>query len=53
MITFCRSLIKNIPKFNIVYGYVPKRSPFDKTHYIENYIPREIKYPKSRRPKLE
>ncbi|CAD8061828.1 unnamed protein product [Paramecium primaurelia] len=52
MIGFYRSLVNTIPRFNIVYGYVPKRSPFDKTHYIENYIPRQIPYPKSRRPRL-
>ena len=27
-------------KYSIAVGYVKQRSPFDKTNYIENYIPR-------------
>lgn len=37
---------------NIVYRYIPQRSPFDKTSYIENYIPRPNKYHKTRKPRL-
>ena len=37
---------------NIVYRFTPQRSPYDKTSYIENYIPRPNKYHKTRKPRL-
>ena len=37
---------------NIAYRYIKKRSPFDKTNYIEDYVPRPTKYPSSRKPRL-
>jgi len=37
---------------SIVYSYVPQRSPYDKTSYIEKYIPRPIKFHKTRKPRL-
>ena len=37
---------------SIVYGYIPQRSPFDKTSYIEKYVPRPTKYHKTRKPRL-
>lgn len=35
-----------------MFRYVPKRSPFDKTSFIEDFIPRQIKYHKDRKPRL-
>ena len=40
------------PRYSIVYRYIPKRSPFDKTGFIDDYVPRPNKYPKSRKPRL-
>ena len=40
------------PQRSIVYRYVRKRSPFDKTNYIDNYVPPPVKYHKSRKPRL-
>ena len=37
---------------NIVYRYRKQRSPFDKTNYIEDWVPRPNKYHKSRKPRL-
>ena len=37
---------------NIVIGYQRQRSPFDKTSYNENWVPRQRLYHKSRKPKL-
>lgn len=37
---------------SIVYRYVRKRSPFDKTNYIDNYVAPPVKYHKSRKPRL-
>lgn len=40
------------PQRSIVYRYVRKRSPFDKTNYIDNYVAPPVKYHKSRKPRL-
>ena len=40
------------PIYSIVLRYTPKRSPFDKTNYISDYVPRAIPYHASRKPKL-
>lgn len=37
---------------NMVYRYTPQRSAFDKTSYIEKYIPRPNKFHKNRKPRL-
>jgi Ribosomal protein L19. len=42
----------NQSKYSIVYGYVPKRSPFDKTNYVDYYVPPPTKYHKTRKPRL-
>jgi len=42
----------NIPQQSIAYRYIPKRSPFDKTNYVDYYIPPQDKYHKSRKPRL-
>ena len=34
-----------------VIRYVPKRSPFDKTGYVEDWIPRQKLYHKNRKPR--
>ncbi len=44
--------LTTLPQQSIVYRYVPKRSPFDKTNYIDNYIPPPLKYHKKRKPRL-
>ncbi|KAM3143714.1 hypothetical protein pb186bvf_004210 [Paramecium bursaria] len=45
MLNFLKSRV------GIAVGYVKQRSPFDKTNYIENYIPRQTPYAKSRKPR--
>ena len=37
---------------SIVHGYIPQRSAFDKTSYIEKYVPRPTKFHKTRKPRL-
>lgn len=44
--TLCTQLL-----YNYVIRYTPKRSPFDKTTYNEEWIPRERLYHKSRKPR--
>mmetsp|Transcript_39457 Transcript_39457/g.45903 ORF Transcript_39457/g.45903 Transcript_39457/m.45903 type:complete len:238 (-) Transcript_39457:101-814(-) len=44
--------LTDIFKRTIVYRYTPKRSPFDRTAYIEDYVPRPTKYHKDRKPRL-
>jgi hypothetical protein len=46
-----KSLI-HLPLKNIVYRYLPRRSPFDQTSYIDDFIPRPNQFPKTRKPKL-
>jgi len=41
-----------IPQCSIAYRYIPKRSAFDKTNYVDYYIPPPVKYHKSRKPRL-
>eukprot|EP01015_Nassula_variabilis_P030353 TRINITY_DN665_c0_g2_i2.p1 TRINITY_DN665_c0_g2~~TRINITY_DN665_c0_g2_i2.p1 ORF type:complete len:258 (-),score=27.19 TRINITY_DN665_c0_g2_i2:174-947(-) len=36
----------------IVYRYQQQRSPFDKTNYVEGWVPRPNKYHKARKPRL-
>lgn len=49
---FLTMSLTDIFKRNLVYRYVRKRSPFDKTSYIEDYVPRPTKYHKDRKPRL-
>lgn len=39
------------PKASIVYGYQSKRSPFDKTSYVDYYVDGPQRYHKSRKPR--
>lgn len=41
-----------MPQRSIVYRYIPKRSTFDKTSYVDYYVPPPVKYHKSRKPRL-
>ena len=44
--------LTTVPQCSIVYRYIKKRSPFDKTNYIDDYIPPQVKYHKTRKPRL-
>ena len=44
--------LTHLPLKKIVYRYIPKRSPFDQTSYIDEYIPRPNSYPPTRKPRL-
>ena len=44
--------LTNLPLKRIVYRYLPKRSPFDQTTYIDEYLPRPNPYHPSRKPRL-
>lgn len=48
--TFNRTLTLQL-KNNIVIRYQPRRSPFDKTSFNENWIPRTRLYHKTRKPR--
>lgn len=50
--TFTPMSLFTVPERSIVYRYIRKRSPFDKTNYIDNYIPPPVKYHKNRKPRL-
>ncbi|EGR33851.1 hypothetical protein IMG5_034830 [Ichthyophthirius multifiliis] len=47
----CQCLEKIVINSNIVYRYKPQRSPFDKTNYIDNYVPRPNHFHPDRKPK--
>jgi hypothetical protein len=49
--TIINPALSNKALYNIVYRYVPQRNPFDKTNYIDDYVPRVTKYHKSRKPR--
>ena len=48
---FKNNLLTNKQLFTIVYGYKPKRNVFDKTSFIENFVPNPTPY--NRKPKLD
>lgn len=50
--TFNRSLTLQL-RNNIVIRYQPRRSPFDKTSFNEDWIPRQKLYHKTRKPRQE
>jgi hypothetical protein len=41
-----------VPNFGIVYRFRPRRSIFDQTAYIDDYIPKPTKYHETRKPRL-
>jgi hypothetical protein len=47
---FNRSLTLQL-KNNIVIRYQPRRSPFDKTAFNQEWIPRQSPYHKTRKPR--
>jgi len=50
--TISSASLVSVPQRSIVYRYIPKRSAFDKTNYVDYYVPPPVKYHRTRKPRL-